>query len=258
MTGAEAATGEIGLAAYALIAACAFIGATIAAMSGTGSSLLLAPVLVPLIGVKALLPVISVGSLIGNIARVWVYRGWVDWRSFVLIAVPCVPGVVIGVLIYDWMPQLTLLSVVGVFMILSVPIRRWADRLEMRPSKPGIVAGGFGTGIISGALPSGGIVLVAMLMGMGLRGGAVLGTDAMISILTNITRVSGFGAVDLLDTQLLIIGLLCGAVQIPAAYIARFLITRMGIKLHTVILDCVVILTGLYFVAQALHTWLTG
>ena len=79
MTGIET---ELSLVTYAFVAMAAFAGALIASMSGSGSSLLLAPVLLPLIGIKALLPVIAVGSLFGNIARAWVYKEWIEWKLF--------------------------------------------------------------------------------------------------------------------------------------------------------------------------------
>jgi uncharacterized protein len=256
MTGAESAYGEISLLTYGIIALAAFAGTLLASMSGTGSGLLLAPILVPLIGVKALLPVIAVGSLLGNIARAWVYRDWIDWRLFLRIGLPSVPGVFIGVLIYEWMPQTILLAVVGAFIIASIPLRRWADTLEIKPSPAGMVGCSFGFGVISGSLPAGGIVLIAMLLGMGIRGGAILGTDAAISILTNLCRVGGFSTVDLLNTQLVIIGCIIGAVTVPAAYIGRFLVVRIGIKVHTMLLDTVVALTGIYFIYEATRAWL--
>ena len=141
MTGAESVYGELSLATYGLVALAAFAGTLLSSMSGTGSSLLLAPVLVPLIGVKALLPVIAVGSLFGNMARAWVYRDWIDWRLFLKVGLPAVPGVLIGVLVYDWLPQSALLAVFGVFMIASLPIRRWTDRLELKPGKIGMIGG---------------------------------------------------------------------------------------------------------------------
>ncbi|HAA91136.1 MAG: hypothetical protein CMM48_05665 [Rhodospirillaceae bacterium] len=256
MTGAEPIYTEISLLTYGVIALAAFVGAVLASMSGTGSSLLLAPVLVPVFGVKALLPIIAVGSLFGNIARAWVYREWIDRKTCLKISIFCVPGVIFGVLIYDWLDQRTLLAVIGAFMILSVPVRRWSDHLEIKPSNRGMIGGSLGYGVIAGALPSGGVVLVAMLLGFGLRGGAVLGTDSVISIVTNLARVGGFGSVDLLNEQYLILGLLIGAANIPAALVARFLVTRMGLKLHTVLLDGIVTLTGIYFIYQAVRAWL--
>lgn len=258
MTGAEAVTGDITLTTYAIVALAGFAGSLLASMSGTGSSLLLAPVLVPLIGVKALLPVIAIGSLFGNMARAWVYREWIDWRMFVKVGLPAAPGVLVGVMIYDWLPQSALLFIFGIFMIASLPIRRWTDKLEIKPGKAGMLGGSFGFGIIAGSVPLGGVILVAMLLGFGLRGGAILGTDAMISILTNLGRVGGFTAVELLNTQLLIIGLIIGAVTLPAAYIGRFMVQRMGVKIHTMLLDGVVILTGCYFLFEAARRWLGG
>ena len=248
MTGIET---ELSLVTYAIVAIAAFAGALLASMSGSGSSLLLAPVLLPLIGIKALLPVIAVGSLFGNIARAWVYKEWIEWKLFTKVGLPAAPGVIVGVLIYDWLPQATLLAIFGLFMIVSLPIRRWTDSLKLKPSPTGVASGSFSFGIIAGSVPLGGIVLVAMLLGFGLRGGAILGTDAMISVLTNFCRVGGFTSVGLLNLQLIILGIIIGVMTIPAAYIGRYLVVRMGVKIHTVLLDGVVILTGCYFVFEA-------
>lgn len=253
MTGMET---ELSLTTYGIVALAAFAGALLASMSGTGSSLLIAPVLVPLIGVKALLPVIAVGSLFGNIARAWVYREWIDRKLFIKVGLPAAPGVFVGVLIYDWLPQSSLLAIFGLFMIASLPIRRWTDSLKLKPNPAGVAGGSFGFGIIAGSVPLGGVVLVAMLLGFGLRGGAILGTDATISVLTNLCRVGGFTSVELLDFQLVTLGIIIGVMTVPAAYIGRYMVVRMNVNIHTKLLDGVVILTGCYFLYEATKVWL--
>ena len=67
------------LAAVAVLA----VGAAIVSgMSGFGTGVILTAALVPLIGVKAVIPVLAVAGVIINAGRFWFYRGHLDRRTF--------------------------------------------------------------------------------------------------------------------------------------------------------------------------------
>ena len=83
---------EIGAAHLALLAAVAFVAATVSGMSGVGGGLLLAIFIAPIVGVKAVVPTVGVATLIAHVVRVWVYREHIVWRPALVMLARCAPG----------------------------------------------------------------------------------------------------------------------------------------------------------------------
>ncbi|QWA12962.1 hypothetical protein GTU79_09955 [Sodalis ligni] len=102
-------------------------------------------------------------------------------------------------------------------------------------------------GFISGALPGGGVVLLPILLGIGLVGGGVIGTDACIGMATNIFKVVFFLLFSLLSTRYLLYGLLIGFCMIPGTYLARWLLGHLHVKIHTYIIEALIFFSGLSF-----------
>ena len=63
-----------------IVLAVAFFSSILGALSGFGGGVLVMPFLVPLVGVKGVVPVMAVAMLIANVARIWVIGprfGWI-------------------------------------------------------------------------------------------------------------------------------------------------------------------------------------
>ena len=104
---------------------------------------------------------------------------------------------------------------------------------------------------IAGGTTGAGIILLSLLMAVGLQGAAVIATDAAISIGIGITKVAVFGIAGAVGAREIAIALLIGCVAFPGAFLARALVARMPVHLHTAILDAVVIGGGVVMVINA-------
>lgn len=243
---------DLGALQYALLGLVAFFGAILGGVSGFGAGLIVTPFLVPVVGVKGVVPVMSVAMTLGNLSRFWVYRDRVRRDVIMRIMVPALPGVVIGTVLYDVIPQGALAICIGVFLLASIPLRRYLAHKAVEPT-PAAVAGVSGVfGVASGALPGGGIVLMPILLGLGLSTGALVGTDAIIGMAVNVAKIAMFGGLDLLDADLLLAGLLVGVCMIPGAYGARWLIEKLNVHMHTAIVEGLVVFSGLSFIWTAI------
>ena len=94
-------------------------------------------------------------------------------------------------------------------------------------------------------------MLLSMLMAAGLQGAAVIATDAVISIGIGVAKVSVFGLAGSVGLRELAVAFLMGAMALPGALIARAMVDRMPLKVHTAILDAVVIAGGVAMLANA-------
>ena len=100
----------------------------------------------------------------------------------------------------------------------------------------------------------GAFLLLPILMGTGLVGIPLIGTDAAVGLAMHIVKTIVFGSNGVLTAQYALIGVLIGAVMIPGAYIARSILRRMPLKIHERVIDTVIIVGGLSFLVRALTT----
>lgn len=246
------AAAGLGAWQYALLGLIAFLAAIVGGISSFGAGLLVTPFLVPVVGIKAVVPILSVAMLFGNSSRVWVYRHELAVRPILQILTPAMPGVVLGAWLNDLLPQQTLALVLGLFLLASIPLRRFLAQRRITPTPAAIIGGSLVFGIISGAMPGGGVVLLPLLLGIGLTSGSIVGTDAAIGVCINLAKVLLFGAFALLDTQLVLGGVLIGLCMIPGAYGARWLIRRLDMKVHTALIELLILFSGASFIWSAI------
>lgn len=238
------------LAAIALLA----VGAAIVSgMSGFGSGVILTAALVPLIGAKAVLPVLAVAGVIINGGRFWFYRGHLDRRTLSLVLAASLPFLVLGTWIYSILDARSLTLVLGVAVLASVPARRVFHAKKMSLGPAGIAAGsgvfGFAAGVASGA----GVILISLLLGAGLATPAVLATDAMVSIALDVCKAALFNRFDLLNAEAFFTGAVIGLASIPGSAIAAWLVSRMGAKLHVLFMEILIVLGGASMLWHALR-----
>ena len=237
------------LAAVALLAV---VAATVSGMSGFGAGLILTVALVPLIGVKAVVPVLAVAGVVINAGRFWFYRAALERRMLAIVLCASLPFLVLGTWLYSILDARTLTFVLGLAVMASVPLRRFLHHRKVTFSATGIAVGsgvfGFAAGVASGS----GVILVSLLFGAGLATPAVLATDAMVSIVIDIAKAALFQRVDLLNTEALLTGLVIGVASIPGSAMAAWIVNRMGAKLHVLFMEVLIVLGG---ASMLWHAW---
>jgi uncharacterized membrane protein YfcA len=136
-------------------------------------------------------------------------------------------------------------------LALSVPLRRLLARRAAHLGPMGLAVGAAGFGVLAGGTTGAGIVLLSILMAAGLQGAAVIATDAAVSIVIGIIKVLVFGITGVITPQVIAFALLIGLVALPGAFVAKAIVERMPVRIHTAILDAVVLLGGGFMVLNA-------
>ena len=127
----------------AIALSAAFFSSILGALSGFGAGILVMPFLVPLVGIKGVVPVMAVAMMIANIARVWVYRAHVRLDLLGTLTVSVIPGVFIGTYIYKIMPVNFLAVFIGLFLFASIALRRLLSGRSIELGRGRLIAGGF-------------------------------------------------------------------------------------------------------------------
>ena len=125
-----------------------------------------------------------------------------------------------------------------------MPLRRLLKRRGHKLGEKGYAAAAAGWGIVAGGTTGAGVIMLSILMAAVLEGAAIIATDAAISLGMGVVKISVFGIAGVLTPKLLVIALLIGAVAFPSTFLAKLIVERMPVHLHTAMLDAVVIIGG--------------
>ena len=236
----------------AAVAALALGAAIVGGMGGFGTGVILTAALVPLIGVKAVVPVLAVAGVIINAGRFWFYRPSLDRRALGVVVAAALPFLVLGTWLYSVLDARAIGTILGLAVIASVPLRRTLKAREILLQTPGLALGAGVFGLASGVATGTGVILVSLLLGAGLSGPAVLATDALATIALDLCKAALFQRFDLMDAQAFSTGVVIGFATIPGSAIAAWLVHRVGAKLHVLFMEALILAGGGFMLW---HSW---
>ena len=238
----------------ASIIALAAISAIAGGIAGYGTGALMPLVLVPMIGAAPVVPIIAISAMFSNTARIAAFRRMVDARLAWIALVVALPTCALGAWLYTLLSGRGAALVIGTTLIATVPLRRLLRRRGQQLGEKGFFAGAAVWGLLMGGTTGSGVILLSVMMAAGLEGAAVIATDAAVSVVTGVVKVGVFGLAGALTPQVIVIACLIGAVTFPCTFIAKLIVERMPVHVHTALLDAVVIVGGLVMIAGAFRT----
>ncbi len=234
------------------IALAAFFASILGGLSGQGVGLILPVVVAPVVGIANVIPVMSISAMLTNLSRIAVFWREIDFARARQVLFGALPAAILGATVFTWMNARWVAIGLGGFLILSIPLRRLLARADYQLGKPGLSAAGAGYGLITGGMTGTGLLLLSILMASGVHGSPLIATDATVSAIINLTKLAVFGTSSLFDAKLVFAGILIGLCTMPGAFVARWLMRRLSLKVHGVIMDAVVLAGGIALLWQAL------
>jgi len=235
------------------VAAVALLASIVGGVSGYGTGALMPLVLVPLVGAEPVVPIIAISAMFTNSSRVFAFSKYTDWRRVAIVLAMAIPTCVLGAWGYTRLSSAGAAVVIGGMLILSVPLRRLLKYHGIKFGDRRLALGSVGYGFVVGATAGSGVILLSLLMAAGIEGAGVIATDAAISIVVGIVKISVFGFAGVITAQVFAFALLIGLVALPGAFLAKAFVERMPMHVHTAILDAVVLLGGVFLVGGALR-----
>jgi len=248
-----AALAELSAWELSLIAAMAAVASIIGGIAGYGTGALMPLVLVPIVGAELVVPIIAISALFTNTSRATAFRHLIDWRRAAIIVAAALVTTALGAWGYTMLTGRGAMLVIGSMLALSVPLRRLSRKRGLTLSDGGLAGASVAWGFLVGGTSGAGIILLSLLMAVGLEGAAVIATDAAISVLIGVVKIATFGVFGAVTPKVIAVALLIGVVAFPGAFLAKALVERLPVHVHTAILDAVVITGGLLMVFGALR-----
>lgn len=218
---------------------------------GTGSSIMLLPVLVWTFGPKQAVPIMAVAAVMANLARVAAWWREVNWPSFLTYVLPGIPGAMLGARTLISLPPAAIDLGLGLFFLLMVPGRRWLDARRIRLSLWQLAFAGAAIGFLTGLVLSTGPLSIPAFVAYGLTKGALLSTEAATSLFIYLTKVATFRSLGAMPPELFVKGLIVGVSLMAGAFIGKALVLRMEVATFRLLLDGMMLFSGLFLIAAA-------
>lgn len=237
-----------------LTAVLALAAGTLGGVVGFGSAVILLPLCNFLFGPRAAVPVLTVAALLGNLSRAGVSRREIDWKAVGLYLSGAVPGALVGSLVFVKLEAAWLPALFGVFVIASVPARRWAKRNNLTVQAKHLPLLGASMGFLSAIVSTTGPINAPFFLSYGLIGGAYLATEALGAAGVHITKALVYGRFQVAESRELIAGLAIGACMIAGSYLGKKIVSRIEPARFIQVVEVLLIVSGAIMIGQAVLT----
>ncbi len=244
---------DVSFLELAIIVVLAAFSAITGGVAGYGTGALMPLILVPMVGAAPVVPIIAISAMFTNSARVMAFRHLLDARRALIALVCALPTCVLGAWLYTLLTGRGAALVIGTTLISTVPLRRILKRRGHRLGGKGFAAAAAGWGVLVGGTTGAGVIFLSLLMATGLEGAAVIATDASVSIAMGFVKLLVFGIAGVLTSKVIAIALVIAAVAFPCTFLAKLIVERLPVHVHTALLDAVVIIGGAVMIFGALR-----
>ncbi len=236
---------------YLPLAAAALAASTVAAVAGTGSGVLLLPVMVLFFGVRDAVPMYAVAQFIGNLSRVALNRRAIRFEVVVWFVGGAVPAAVLGAWVFSRSPESILVRLLGAFLLVSVVGHRWLRRGRHDGfSRRWFAPIGSVFAFISALVGSGGPFLAPFFLAFGLVKAAYIGTEALGTAVMHVTKLVTYGQTGVLSSTAVWVGLALGPLMILGAVLGKRIVDRMSPTVFVIAIEAFLVAFGSWFLIR--------
>jgi uncharacterized membrane protein YfcA len=208
---------------------------------GFGTTILLMPPLVHFYGPMTAVPVIALVALVANFSRVMLWWRDIDWKLCATYSAAAVPAVVLGANTLVQFDARLIECILGGFLLLMIPARRWLRRLDFKPARRDMAVVGYLTGIVA----STGAINTPFFLAYGLVRGAYIGTEAASSLAVFLAKGITFHRLGVIDTRAILQGLSIGVFVLLGSTLSKRLVLKLPEQHFVLIMEAVMAVSGL-------------
>lgn len=239
------------MAAYVLVLIVGLVAGIVSGVIGTGSSIMLLPILVFEYGPKQAVPIMAIAALMANVARVAAWWREVNWRAFAAYSIPGVPAAALGARTLLILPSHVVDIALGSFFLAMILLRRWHRSQAFQIGLWQLAIAGACIGFLTGVVLSTGPLSVPAFTMYGLTKGAFLSTEAASSLLLYVSKVITFRELGALPTATILRGVIIGSSLMIGAFVGKLVILRMSSTVFQHLLDALMLCSGISLLVAA-------
>jgi len=220
------------------------LAGTISGIVGTGSSVMLMPVLIYEYGPKQAVPIMAIAAVMANLARILAWWREVDWRACFAYSITGIPAAALGARTLLALPSRAVDVAIGVFLIAMVPMRHFLAHHQLRAKWWHLAIGGAIIGYLTGIVVSTGPLSVPLFLFYGLTKGAFLATEAASSLGLYLSKSATFQRFGALTPEIALKGLIAGSSLMLGAFIAKRFVLRLEPEIFRRVMDAIMLAAG--------------
>jgi uncharacterized protein len=239
---------------FIFVLAVGLVAGTLSGIVGTGSSIMLMPVLVYQYGPKEAVPIMAIAAIMANLSRILAWWRDVDWRACAAYSITGIPAAALGARTLLVLPSHAVDIAIGLFLIAMVPARHWLARHDLKFTLWHLAIGGAVIGYLTGIVVSTGPLSVPLFLFYGLAKGAFLATEAASSLGLYISKSITFQRFGALTPEIALKGLIAGSSLMSGAFIAKRFVLRLDANVFRLVMDGIMLASGLSMLWNAAHS----
>ena len=214
-----------------LLASASFTAWFVSMLVGGGSPLILIPLTTLLLGAPSVAPVLTIGSVLGNVQRMSLLWQHIDW-SITLWQIPgVVAGSVMGAYAFTQVDAEGLqifIAIALLYMVLHSALKKRINLPSLDFQAWHFLPLGFFNAIASGLVGSTGPLLNPAYLSYGLEKERMVATRAASLTLTHLIKIMAYTALGVLSPSLVGYGLVIGFAALPANWLGRKVLEKMS------------------------------
>lgn len=212
---------------------------------GFGTTIILLPALVYFYGPVEAIPVIALVATVANLSRIFLWWGVIQWRVCLVYSLTAIPFTILGVNTLVQLNERLIELLLGIFLILLIPVRRWMRKKNfyLQLWQMGLV--GAGIGYLTGIVATTGAINTPFFLAFGLSKGAFLGTEAASTLSILFTKGITFHQLGFLNMTAIIQGVLIGSCVLAGSIFSKKIVLALPEEKFVLLMELVMLISGL-------------
>jgi uncharacterized membrane protein YfcA len=237
--------------ASAVLGVLGFLAGIFGGVIGFGTAIILMPALVYFYGPVQSIPVMAIIATVANISRIFLWWRLIDWKVCFVYSLTAIPAVVLGANTIVALNATLVQVILGTFLILLIPIRRWMRQQNFTLQLWHMALVGAFIGYLTGIVATTGAINTPFFLAYGLSKGAFLGTEAASTLSILFTKGIVFHGLGLLDSTAIIQGLLIGSSVLVGSIFSKRIILTLSERQFLQLMELVMLVSGVLIIAMA-------
>ena len=228
---------EVSLWLCLVIVVGAFVTGVLHGATGMLGGIVMTALLSQIIGIKQAIPVMTCALVFSHASRVCIYWKNIDRSIAARVLIFGAPTLIFGAYLFSILDTKIIAIVFVSFLILSFPMKYYARRHNIETGPKLLSFASIIWGMLAGNVIGPGFFLAPFLLGTGMNRLAFVGTLAGITLAMNSIKLVVFGATNLLNVDLLILGVIVGLCTIPGNWVGKAILLKLSDVHHRYIVD---------------------
>jgi len=230
---------------FVVLVGTALGSAVLGSVAGTGGTAVLLPVLVHYFGIQVAVPMVTLANCTANLSRVWLHWREVDGRVAAWFTLGSLPLSVLSTWIFTVTAPDILGRLLGASLLVIVLWRRLRPIPPKKRAPSWFLPLGIGFGFLNGLIASIGPLMAPFFLAYGLVKGSYIGTDALMTVFMQGTKLAVFGWTGFLTTPVLLYGGMLVPCMFAGALLGKGLLERLPTWIFTLVIELTLVIAGL-------------